>query len=96
MIEPLTIVLLSILAGAVALDTTAAFQLMFSQPLVAGTCAGLIVGYPEVGLLVGTVLQLVWVGTLPVGGTPFPDTGLAAVVGAGLAALLISRGTADG
>ncbi len=96
MTEPMAIILLSILAGAVALDTTAALQMMFSQPLVAGTCAGLILGHPETGLLIGTALQLVWVWALPVGGAQFPDTGVAAVVGAGLAVLLISRGTAAG
>ena len=94
--EPVAIILLSILAGAVALDTTAAFQMMFSQPLVAGTCAGLILGHPETGLLIGTALQLVWVAALPVGGALFPDTGPAAVVGVGIAVLLISRGTAGG
>jgi PTS system mannose-specific IIC component len=94
--EPLAIVLLSILAGAVALDTTAVLQMMFSQPLVAGTCAGLILGQPETGLLIGTALELVWVGVLPVGGAVFPDTGPASVVGVGLAGLLISQGTAGG
>lgn len=96
MTEPAAIILLSILAGTVALDTTAAFQMMFSQPLVAGTCAGLILGHPETGLLMGTALQLVWVAALPVGGALFPDTGPAAVVGVGLAVLLISKGTAAG
>ncbi len=96
MTEPLAIVLLSILAGAVALDTTAALQMMFSQPLVAGTCAGLILGHPETGLLIGTALELVWVAARPVGGALFPDTGPASVVGVGLAGLLISQGIASG
>ncbi len=94
MTEPLAIALVSILAGAVGLDTTAAFQMMFSQPLVAGTCAGLMLGHPELGLLIGTALELVWVAALPVGGALFPDAGPASVVGVGLAGLLTSQGTA--
>ena len=95
MTEPLAIALVSLLAGAVGLDTTAAFQMMFSQPLVAGTCAGLMLGHPELGLLIGTALELVWVAALPVGGTLFPDAGPASVVGVGLAGLLTSQGTAE-
>ncbi len=96
MSDGVTILLLALLSGLVAVDTTAALQLMFSQPVVAGAIAGAIAGQPAIGLMVGLTLQLVWVGALPVGGAGFPDSGVAAVVGAGAAGVLVSGGYAEG
>ncbi len=90
--DGVAVVILAMMAGAVAVDTTAALQLMFSQPVVSGTLAGVVVGEPATGLMVGLTLQLVWSGVLPVGGAGFPDAGVAGVVGAGSAGLLVSRG----
>lgn len=74
---------MAVLGGALGLDTTAALQLMLSEPLVAGTLAGLTLGDPALGLALGAALQLVWSGALPVGAAPFPDSGPAAVGGVG-------------
>jgi mannose/fructose/N-acetylgalactosamine-specific phosphotransferase system component IIC len=87
-----TIAILALLAGALALDTTAAFQVMISQPLVAGSIAGLVVGDPALGAAVGATLQLVWLSSLPVGAAPFPDTAPGSVVAVGLAFLLGGAG----
>lgn len=83
---------LALTAGLLALDTTAAFQLMLSQPLIAASIAGLIVGDLALGAAVGSVLQLVWLGALPVGAAPFPDTGPASVTGVGVAHMLAGAG----
>jgi mannose/fructose/N-acetylgalactosamine-specific phosphotransferase system component IIC len=91
-----TIALLSIVAGVLALDMTEALQVMVSQPLVAASIAGAVVGDVTLGLVVGTALQLVWLGILPVGGAPFPDSAVASVVGVGLAALLERGGASAG
>lgn len=89
-----TIAILGLVAGALALDATAALQVMVSQPLVSGAIAGLVVGDPGLGAAVGATLQLVWVGSLPVGAAPFPDVAPATVVGVGLAHLLGRAGVA--
>ena len=91
-----TIALLSIVAGLLALDMTEALQIMVSQPVVAGSIAGALVGDVPLGLAVGATLQLVWLGVLPVGGAPFPDSAVASVVGVGLAALLARGGAGAG
>jgi len=91
-----TIALLSIVAGLLALDMTEALQIMVSQPVVAGSIAGALVGDLPLGLAVGATLQLVWLGVLPVGGAPFPDSAVASVVGVGLAALLARAGAGAG
>lgn len=87
---------LALLAGAVALDTTSAFQVMISQPLVAGTLAGVVAGDPGLGLAIGAALQLVWIAVVPVGGAPFPDAAVGSVTGVGLAVLLSRHGVSEG
>lgn len=83
MTELLLLLLLAAWAGA---DMTAAGQLMISQPLIAAWLAGLVMGDPAAGLGVGLLLQVVWGGVLPLGGSTFPLSGPAAVAAAGIAA----------
>jgi mannose/fructose/N-acetylgalactosamine-specific phosphotransferase system component IIC len=96
MSEVQMIVALSLLGGVLSVDATAAFQMMFSQPLVAGSIAGFVVGDPVLGLVVGSTLQLVWIGVLPVGAAPFPDGAVAGSVGVGVGAILAGAGVSAG
>lgn len=82
MTEGLLLIGLAAWAGA---DMTAAGQFMISQPLVAAWLAGLIVGQPALGLGVGILLQVVWGGVLPLGGTTFPFSGPASAAAGALA-----------
>lgn len=61
------------LGALLGADQTAGPQLMGSQPLVAGFLGGLLVGEPQLGILVGIVGQLAWNGAVPVGSLPNPD-----------------------
>jgi mannose/fructose/N-acetylgalactosamine-specific phosphotransferase system component IIC len=69
-----------------ALDQSACLQLLVSQPLVASWLAGWIAGDAASGLAVGVLLQGVWSRSLPLGASPLPFLGPAAVVGGALAA----------
>ena len=66
-----------LLAGLVAmltgLDRVALVQVMISRPLVAGPLTGWVLGNPLVGLEVGLMLELLWLGRLPVGAAIPPD-----------------------
>lgn len=84
------IVLLAVVAG---LDRTAAFQVMLSRPLVVAPLAGWILGVPFDGLLVGSVVELLWLGRLPVGAAIPPDDTQVAV---GAVALSVLMGNALG
>ena len=84
------IVLLAVAAG---LDRTAACQIMISRPLVVAPFAGWILGVPFDGLLVGSVVELLWLGRLPVGAAIPPDDTQVAV---GAVALSVLMGTAPG
>lgn len=79
---------LSLLGAVVGLDVVCFPQVMYSRPLVAATLAGAFVGDATRGLLVGVVLELIAIATLPFGASRYPEWGSAAVVGGAIAATL--------
>lgn len=81
----LAVAAVGILTG---LDRTAALQVMISRPIVAGPLTGWVLGAPETGLLVGMLVELLWLGRLPVGATIPPDDTQVAVGGTSLAVAL--------
>jgi PTS system mannose-specific IIC component len=83
---------LSVLGAVVGLDVVCFPQMMYSRPLVAATIAGAFVGDATHGLLVGVVLELIAIATLPFGASRYPEWGSAAVVGGAIAATLHTDG----
>lgn len=71
----------SLLGGVLGLDVVSFPQAMVSRPLVAATLAGVLVGQPSSGLLIGAALELVALETLPFGASRYPEWGSASVVG---------------
>jgi mannose PTS system EIIC component len=65
--------------GLVGLDATSFAQTMISRPLAAATITGLIMGRPEDGLFLGSLLELFALVILPVGAARYPEAGTAAV-----------------
>ncbi|MBE0577452.1 MAG: PTS sugar transporter subunit IIC [Desulfuromonadales bacterium] len=82
-----------LLAGLVAmltgLDRVALVQIMISRPLVAAPLTGWVLGNPMVGMEVGMLLELLWLGRLPVGAAIPPDDTQVAV---GATVLAVSMG----
>lgn len=81
--DPLTLLLLSLLGGVLALDATSFGQFMLSRPLIAAGLAGMIAGNPEGGIVVGVLLEAIHLAVLPVGAARYPEAGPAAVAAAG-------------
>ena len=77
-LELLPVILLGAVCG---LDVVSFPQAMISRPIVASTLGGGIVGNPVGGLLVGAVLELIALETLPFGSSRYPEWGSAGVVG---------------
>ena len=75
------IVPIAVLGGLLGLDVVSFPQAMISRPLVAATLAGVLVGHSASGLLVGAVLELIALETLPFGASRYPEWGSASVVG---------------
>lgn len=83
------VLLVSLWGGIVALDTTAALQVMISRPLVACTIVGLLLGNAPVAFLFGILMELVYICELPVGAATFSEGNVGAIVSASLAILLL-------
>ena len=73
--------IVSVTGGALLLDRTAAFQTMVSRPLVAAPLIGWVLGNPLMGLAIGVVLEIIFIGDPPVGShIPVNETALAVVI----------------
>lgn len=72
--------LIGLWAGLTAASERAWGPLGFHEPIVAASLTGLLLGYPAEGVWIGCLLQLLWPGLVPMGGSRQPDTGLAAIV----------------
>ncbi|MFN2564260.1 MAG: PTS sugar transporter subunit IIC [Gemmatimonadaceae bacterium] len=75
---------LALLGGVLGLDVVSFPQAMLSRPVVAATLAGAFVGDAANGLLIGVVLELIALDTLPLGASRYPEWGSASVVGGAL------------
>jgi PTS system mannose-specific IIC component len=71
----------ALLGAVLGLDVVSFPQAMLSRPLVSATLAGALAGRPDAGLLMGAVLELFALETLPVGASRYPEWGSASVVG---------------
>lgn len=76
---PLELIVIALFGGLISLDRTAAFQLMVSRPIVAAPLVGIILGDPLTGLKLGLLLELLWIGYLPVGSSVPPDETLVSI-----------------
>jgi mannose/fructose/N-acetylgalactosamine-specific phosphotransferase system component IIC len=79
------LLVISLWGGLVALDTTAAFQVLISHPLLSCSVVGLLLGNFPIGFTLGIILELVWLAELPVGAAPFSDGNIGATIGAATA-----------
>jgi PTS system mannose-specific IIC component len=75
---------LAMLGAMLGLDVVSFPQAMISRPLVSSTLAGTFIGHPTSGLLIGVVLELIALDTLPFGASRYPEWGSAGVVGGAL------------
>jgi len=71
---------LLLLAGIVAMDTTSGPQILISEPVVSCSAVGILFNNPETGLMLGILFQLLWLGYLPLGGFAFTDNNMAACI----------------
>ena len=79
---------ISVLLGVLNLDVTAFGQFMVSRPIVVGPLVGWVMGQPGLGLEIGAIIELIWIGDVPVGAHLPPDllmlTGISTACAAGL------------
>jgi PTS system mannose-specific IIC component len=80
----LSLIPIAVLGGVIGLDVVSFPQAMISRPIVAATLGGAFVGNGTAGVLIGVVLELIALDTLPFGASKYPEWGSAAVTGGAL------------
>jgi len=75
---------IGLLGAVLGLDVVSFPQAMVSRPIVAATLGGAFIGNPPAGLLIGVVLEMIALDTLPFGASRYPEWGSAGVVGGSL------------
>lgn len=78
-----TVVVISAIGSLLYLDRVALGRWMISRPIVVGPLIGGLYGETQMGLLIGIVLEAVWLNRLPVGSTIPPDDSFAAILAIG-------------
>ena len=88
------LILLSLIAGLLAIDERVGWQSLAAQPVFAALVVGFVTGEVHAAVTVGLMLELIWLSILPMRGLRRPDHIAGAIVGAGTAGLLMHL-TAD-
>ncbi|MGH7738546.1 MAG: PTS sugar transporter subunit IIC [bacterium] len=81
------------LLGLLSLDVSAVGQFMFSRPIVVAPLVGFVLGQPALGLEMGALIELIWIGDLPVGAHLPIDIMMLAGVSTAFACGLARQGT---
>lgn len=84
----MNVILISIIGSAIILDKYAFGEFGISQPIVSGAIIGAFFGDIYMGIFLGAVLQLVFLGGLPIGRDIPPDGQAAGIIGCGAYFLL--------
>jgi len=74
------IVLISLIGGLISIDRAAAFQIMVSRPVVTAPLIGMILGDVMMGIKAGLIIELLWIGALPVGASVPPDETIVSIL----------------
>ena len=77
----LQIIILSIWAAIAQLEVLTTGVGFWNRPIIAGTAAGLIAGNVELGVLIGSMLEMTSLGVWSYGGAAVPDYTTGAVIG---------------
>ncbi len=89
------LIILSLIAGGINLDTRAAFQFMISRPIISGPVIGYFLGELEFGLMAGIFLELLWINVIPMGAAIPPETSLSGMLAVSLA-IMCDRPSLEG
>ncbi len=82
------ILLVSFIGGVISLDVMTIWQVMISRPLVTAPIIGWLCGDMWVGLVIGIILELIWINILPLGAVIPPDVSAAAIMATAQAILV--------
>jgi mannose/fructose/N-acetylgalactosamine-specific phosphotransferase system component IIC len=70
---------ISFIGGLLSLDISPWGQIMVSRPIVCGPLIGFLLGDLKTGLIIGVLLELIWINVISVGAAIPPDATIVAV-----------------
>src|SRR5215207_8860999 len=76
------ILTVALLGGTLALDSVSVAQIMVSRPIVAATLTGLVFGLPGHGLIIGAILEMLAMETMPFGASRYLEWSAGSIVAA--------------
>lgn len=79
----MNVLVLSLIGAVIILDKYAFGEFGISQPVVSGTIIGAIFGDLATGIFLGAMIQLIFLGGLPIGRVIPPDGQAAGIIGCG-------------
>jgi mannose/fructose/N-acetylgalactosamine-specific phosphotransferase system component IIC len=82
--------LLSLVAGLLAVDDRAGWQSLLARPVFAALVIGAVTGEMPTAIAVGLLLELIWLSILPMRGARAPDAVAGAVIGVGTSCLIVA------
>ncbi|MBU8921945.1 MAG: PTS sugar transporter subunit IIC [Bacteroidales bacterium] len=85
----------ALVGGVLAVDHRSSLKLMISQPIVGGLITGIVLGTPAEGFLVGSLMQMMFLGLVNIRGRTTPDLPVGAVVAAALYILTSAESGGD-
>lgn len=77
----MNVIIISVIGSLIILDKYAFGEFGISQPIVSGTIIGAIFGDINTGIFLGAMLQLIFLGGLPIGRDIPPDGQAAGIIG---------------
>lgn len=79
----MSVVLISLIGAVIILDKYAFGEFGISQPVISGTIIGALFGDIYTGIFLGAIIQLIFLGGLPIGRDIPPDGQAAGIIGCG-------------
>ncbi len=83
---------ISFLGALISLDNVAVGQFMISRPICCGPIIGWILGDIKTGLMIGTLLEILWITPIPVGACVLPDIETSCIVVTAMAVEIAKTG----
>jgi mannose/fructose/N-acetylgalactosamine-specific phosphotransferase system component IIC len=80
--------LVALVGGLMSLDSVSVGQTMISRPIVAATVVGALLGAVETGLMIGAILELLALETMPFGASRYLEWSSGAVVASAAAVVV--------
>jgi len=84
------LLLISLIISILSLDITIAFQVLISSPIFSCTILGWLLGDIRLGIELGFIFQLLWLGKIPAGAFIVPEGNIASMVAVVL--IILNRG----